>query len=56
MNDKIKINTISIRVDNKLKIPDAIIAATSLYLKTPIVTADERFKKVIDLELIYYSI
>jgi predicted nucleic acid-binding protein len=56
MNDEIKANTISIIVDNKLKIPDAIIAATSLYLKTPIVTADEQFKKVSDLEIIYYSI
>ncbi len=56
MNDEIKANTISMRVNNKLKIPDAIIAATSLYLKTPIVTADEQFKKVSDLEIIYYSI
>lgn len=56
MNDEIKANTISIRVNNKLKIPDAIIAATSFYLKTPIVTADEQFKKVSDLEIIYYSI
>lgn len=56
MNDEIKANTISIRVNNRLKIPDAIIAATSLYLKTPVVTADEQFKKVSDLEIIYYGI
>jgi len=56
MNDGIKDKTISIRINKKLKIPDAIIAATSLYLKIPIITADEQFKKVSDLELIYYSV
>lgn len=56
MNDEIKTNTISIRTTNKLKIPDAIISATSLYLKIPLVTADEQFKKLVDLELIYYGI
>lgn len=56
MNDGIKDKTISIRINKKLKIPDAIIAATSLYLKIPIITAVEQFKKVSDLELIYYSV
>ena len=56
MNDEIKKSTIYIIIDNKLKIPDAIIAATSLYLKTPLVTADEQIKKVSDLEIIYYRI
>lgn len=56
MNDEIKLNAISIRTNSQLKIPDAIIAATSLYLKIPLVTADEQFKKLSNLELIYYNI
>lgn len=56
MNDEIKLNAISIRTNSQFKIPDAIIAATSLYLKIPLVTADEKFKKLSNLELIYYNI
>lgn len=56
MSDEIKTNTISIRTNSGLKIPDAIIASTSHYLKIPLVTADEQFKKLSNLELIYYSV
>jgi len=35
-----------------LKLPDAIIAATALYLNLPLLTADRTFKKVKELELV----
>lgn len=56
MNDVIKEMTISIKTKHKIKIPDAIITATSAYLKIPVVSADEQFKKISNIELIYYSI
>jgi predicted nucleic acid-binding protein len=43
---------IEIRQANKIKTPDAIIAATSKYLQIPLVTSDKGFKNIADLELI----
>jgi hypothetical protein len=39
-----------------IKLPDAIIAATAMYLDLPLLTADEGFKKVPDLKLILIEI
>src|SRR5699024_6914136 len=44
--------TIKTRKNQKLKIPDAIIAATSDYLRFPLVTMDSDFKDVPDLDVI----
>jgi hypothetical protein len=44
--------TIAIRRQYNFKIPDAIIAASALYLKAPLVSADTDFKKVTGLTLI----
>lgn len=44
--------TVMIRRQSRLKIPDAIIAASALYLETPLVSADMDFQKVADLTLI----
>lgn len=38
-----------------IKIPDAIVMATSLYLNIPLITADADFKKVDQISLIYYE-
>jgi predicted nucleic acid-binding protein len=38
--------------DLSVKLPDAIIAATSLYLDLPLLTADVGFKKIPNLKLI----
>jgi predicted nucleic acid-binding protein len=35
-----------------LKLPDAIIAATALYLNLPLLTADKTFRRVKELELV----
>jgi len=43
---------IEIRQANKIRTPDAIIAATSKYLQLPLITSDKGFKKIPDLELI----
>lgn len=55
INSEIKLNGIDIRKKYKIKIPDSIIIATSLYLDLPLVTADSDFKKVEELNLIFYE-
>ncbi len=55
INSEIKQKAVKIRKTYKLKIPDCIIIATSQYLDIPIITADADFKKVADLNLIYYK-
>ena len=52
-NHEIKSEAIQIRRNFKLKLPDAIIAATSKYLRSPLFTADKDFKKVPNLELLF---
>jgi len=56
LSEEIKKKTIEIRLFNKLKIPDAIIAATADYLKTPLVSADKQFKQLEDINLIFYQV
>lgn len=55
INTEIKIKVIEIRKKYKLKLPDSIISATSLYLDLPLITADAEFKLVKELNLIYYE-
>ncbi|MDR3696444.1 type II toxin-antitoxin system VapC family toxin [Mucilaginibacter sp.] len=43
---------IELRQQIKVKTPDAIIAATSIYLQIPLITSDHHFKKVPGIELI----
>ncbi|NNU34379.1 type II toxin-antitoxin system VapC family toxin [Mucilaginibacter sp. S1162] len=44
---------IEIRQVKKLKLPDAIIAATAIYLDIPLVSSDKGFKNIPGLNLIY---
>ena len=55
INKEIKIKTIEMRRAYRLKLPDAIIAATANYLKQPIMTADSDFKKIESIDLVYYE-
>ena len=55
INDDIKSRVIHLRKTKKLKLPDCIIIASSLYLNLPIITADEDSKKVDELNLILYE-
>jgi len=42
----------SIKHKYKIKLPDAIIAATAIYLDLPLVTFDEDFKQIEELTLV----
>jgi len=55
INDDIKARAIHFRKSKKIKLPDCIIVASALYLDLPIITADEEFKKVKELNLILYK-
>ena len=46
INDEIIENSIQIRTNYKLKIPDSIIAATAKTLNYPLLTADVEFQKL----------
>jgi predicted nucleic acid-binding protein len=49
---KIKEQTIQLKKEYNIKLPDAIIAATSIIYKIPLVTADKSFSKIEALDLI----
>ena len=55
INSEIKNLTVTYRKNYKLKLPDSIIAATSLYLDIPLITADTGFKKIKEIDLILYE-
>ncbi len=52
LSEHIKRITIQLKQKYTLKIPDAIIAATSIYLNLPLLTADKDFIKIKELNLI----
>ena len=52
LSEYIKRITIQLKQSYTLKIPDAIIAATDIYLNIPLLTADKEFKKIKELDLI----
>src|SRR6185295_9718790 len=54
LNQSIKSSTIEIRKKYRMKIPDAIIAATALHLDIPILSADKGLSKVTALNLIQF--
>jgi predicted nucleic acid-binding protein len=55
INNRIKQDVIKIRKQYKVKLPDSIIIASSIYLDIPIVSSDADFKKVRELHLLYYE-
>ena len=55
INCEIIEKAILIRKIYKLRIPDAIVAATTFYLDVPIITADKQFTKVKDIEVILFE-
>ncbi|MBI2270478.1 MAG: type II toxin-antitoxin system VapC family toxin [Bacteroidetes bacterium] len=52
INSEIKDRVIEIRKKYAIKLPDAIIAATSIYIDAPLLSADKGFKKITALQLI----
>ena len=55
VNSDIKENTIRIRRNYGLKLPDCIILATAMYMNIPLISADREYRKVKDIELIFYE-
>lgn len=53
MNDTIKQMCIKLRQQYKIKIPDAIIAATAIIYKVPLITSDRDFEKIKEIDLIF---
>ena len=56
ITEQIKEKTIEFRRAYKLKLPDCIIAATSKYLRLPLMTADGDFKKVEEINVVHYNV
>ena len=46
INDSIKTFTLNIKQKHKVKLPDAIIAATAKFLNLSLITADKGFSKI----------
>lgn len=53
LNKQIKEIAIDLRKKYKLKLPDALIAATSIFFDTPLLTYDTDFLKIKELTLFY---
>lgn len=54
LNTEIKRNTIQIRKQHRLKLPDSIIAASATYLGIPLITSDSDMEKITGLDVIAY--
>lgn len=55
-NNEIKEMAIELKQKNKIKLPDAIIAATSIFLNFPLFTADKNFSKIHNLDCVIIEI
>lgn len=55
ISDQVKAETINIRRNEKLKLPDALIIATSRVMEIPFLTADQDFTQIKDERIIYYE-
>ena len=56
LNQEVKKLAVEIRRASNLKLPDAIVAASSYYSKLPIFTADKEFEKLDEIDVIIYAI
>jgi predicted nucleic acid-binding protein len=55
VNSEIKRIAITFRKSSKIKLPDAIIAASSTYLNIPLLTADKELAKLTGTTIILYE-
>lgn len=55
ISEDIKNKTIAIKQSHQIKLPDSIIAATSLCLEIPLLTADKGFEKIKNLDITLYK-
>ena len=56
IDDRIKQSAINIKQQNRMKLPDAIIAATAIKNNIALVTADKGFKNIADLDLLMIDV
>ncbi|WP_406612067.1 PIN domain-containing protein [Neolewinella lacunae] len=56
LNQAIKLITIDLKQKYRLKLPDAIIAATSIYMNLPLISADKDFERIQDIQFVRYEI
>ena len=55
INTSIKEQVVLLRKIYQVKLPDCIIMASSIYIDVPMITADADFKKVEELDLLFYQ-
>jgi predicted nucleic acid-binding protein len=55
-SNELRDKTVEFRKTSSLKLPDAIIAATSFHKQLPLVTADKQFKHLEHINVIYYQV
>lgn len=55
ITEEIKETTVKIRRSSSIKLPDCIIAATSIAMNLPLITADKGMKKIPGLDMILYE-
>jgi len=55
INSSIKNDTILLKQKYSLKLPDCIIAGTAIFLDFPLISADNEFKEIIEIDLIFYK-
>jgi predicted nucleic acid-binding protein len=56
INPEVKKIIVDLRKKYRLKLPDAMIAATAIYSNLPLITADKQFGKVSALNTILYEL
>ena len=56
INREIKTIVPKLRMNNKLKIPDAIVCASSIFLNLPFFTADKHLAKVEEANVLFYEL
>ncbi|GHV05229.1 hypothetical protein FACS189416_4650 [Bacteroidia bacterium] len=55
INQEIKQTYKELKQKYSVKLPDAIVAATSIYLDMPLLTFDQGFKDISELQLILWE-
>jgi len=56
INPEIKNHTVYLRKKYGLKLPDAIIAASSIFIDFPLITADKAFSKIKETDIYFYNV
>jgi predicted nucleic acid-binding protein len=55
ITEEVKKKAIQIRINSNLKLPDCIIAATSMALNIPLVSSDKQLSSIKGLDIILYE-